>query len=161
MGAGASRKYTVHSSSKEELVEILKEMSQEERDMIAVALEHAERPHTDYGWSEMIHRWEDDEHGNPEIEEEEDAAHDDEHWTIMDTFKLQKLFHSMDVNGNGTVCKEEWEKAHKAHGPELRETFGKTVEDIEKLFTTIDTDGDGTLSWDEFLKAAPCFKDDS
>ena len=105
MGAGASKKYkTIHSSSKEELVEILKEMSQEERDMIAVALEHAERPHTDYGWSEMIHRWEDDEHANPEIEEEEDAAHDDEHWTIMDTFKLQKLFHSTQTLRSRLFC---------------------------------------------------------
>ena len=53
----------------------------------------------------------------------------------------------MDVNGNGTVCKEEWEKAHKAHGPELLETFGKTVEDIDKLFTTIDTDGRSRLDF--------------
>ena len=73
----------------------------------------------------------------------------------MDTFKLEKLFESMDVDGDGQVTKKEWEDALKEFGDDLRATFGHTVDDIEKVFAKFDTDGDGALSWEEFSAAAP------
>ena len=83
-----------------------------------MALEAAEKPHTEHGWSDMMHRWESDGHAHPEIEEEDlsKEQHDDEHWTIMDTFKLEKLFESIDVDGDGQVTKKEWEDALKEWG---------------------------------------------
>ena len=162
MGAAASSsKYReIHGASEEDLKSVFAELTAEEKDRVEMALEAAEKPHTEHGWSDMMHRWEGDGHAHPEIEEEDlsKQEHDDEHWTIMDTFKLEKLFESIDVNGDGQVTKKEWEKALKEFGDDLRHTFGHTVDDIDAVFAKLDTDGDGTLSWEEFSSVIP--KDD-
>jgi Ca2+-binding EF-hand superfamily protein len=159
MGAAASSsKYReIHGASEEDLKSVFAELTAEEKDRVEMALEAAEKPHTDHGWSDMMHRWEGDGHAHPEIEEEDlsKEQHDDAHWTIMDTFKLEKLFHSIDVDGDGEVTRKEWQDALKEFGDDLRTTFGHTVDDIDAVFDKFDTDGNGTLSWDEFQAAAP------
>ncbi|XP_022087750.1 uncharacterized protein LOC110977711 [Acanthaster planci] len=58
------------------------------------------------------------------------------------TRMMQKLFVDLDVDGDGSVCADEWAKR------------GGIADDYTQLLADFDRNGDGILSFDEFLSAS-------
>ena len=61
---------------------------------------------------------------------------------------LEKIFRSLDKNGDGHLSKEEIFEGYE-------ENFGIPIneEDVDKMFKNIDIDGNGTIDYTEFVMA--------
>ena len=69
--------------------------------------------------------------------------------------ELQRLFESIDKDGDGKVTSTEWAKAVGTQGSAMRKFFGSTsLDDIAKQFARLDMDGSEDLTWEEFLVGA-------
>ena len=73
--------------------------------------------------------------------------HDSEDMSI-----LKDLFHKIDVNNDGTISKDEFEKA----SDDLHDMHFFNFKDIntDEVFKQIDLDGDGSVDFHEFCVAA-------
>ena len=68
--------------------------------------------------------------------------------------ELRKLFHSIDIDGSGSVSSKEWGKAIGQHWKLMGRFFGGlTVGEVGQMFKKLDADGSGDLTWDEFETA--------
>lgn len=61
---------------------------------------------------------------------------------------LEKIFKSIDKNGDGHLSKEEILEGYEDH-------FGVPIseEDVDRMFRNIDVDGNGTIDYTEFVMA--------
>ena len=61
---------------------------------------------------------------------------------------LEKVFKSLDTNGDGNLSKEEILEGYEAH-------FGVPIneEEVDKMFLNVDVDGNGAIDYTEFVMA--------
>merc|ERR1719215_1739321 len=68
--------------------------------------------------------------------------------------KLKSLFESMDTDGDGQLCRREFDAVTRNHELKLfMESLDINPDDLQGLFDMLDT-GDGFVSADEFLMGA-------
>jgi calcium-dependent protein kinase len=65
-----------------------------------------------------------------------------------ETEEMEKVFKSLDENGDGMLSKEEVLNGYESH-------FGVPIneQEVDKLFEAVDTDGSGTIDYTEFVVA--------